>query len=316
MTFMLFAPIPKQTASYYGVTGQKFESYNTLYNNLHWQLSTCIWNIKQTKVNQVDWFFILPMIMNIPIGLCALYFTDLIGLKKSLWICTTCTTIGNFIRSATLFHDGSNYDHCKQNINEPISDKDGVFSMKLGSDFLRLYQIPRYYKITYRVWIETPKKDFPEWYCPSLKWNFYVALFGRTITAISIGFRRCLSTKLTAEWFSPCEYDTVNSLASLADPFGITLAFLIVPFFAKEPSDLFNLQLYTLVPIILSFIGSLFIRQEGFNAEVRDQCLKEQIVALAVHRLLLVFDANYSSNLRRQDLEHYLGRRTQKIIFW
>ena len=33
MTFMLFAPIPKQTASYYGVTGQKFESYNTLYNN-------------------------------------------------------------------------------------------------------------------------------------------------------------------------------------------------------------------------------------------------------------------------------------------
>ena len=116
-----------------------------------------------------------------------------------------------------------------------------------------------------------------------MNWNFYVALFGRMINAISSGLRQCLSTKLTAEWFSPCEHDTVNSLATLADPFGTTLAFLIIPFIAKEPSDLLYLQVYTLVPVILSFIGSLFIKQEGFNAEVRDQCFKDEIVAIAVN---------------------------------
>ena len=130
------------------------------------------------------------------------------------------------------------------------------------------------------------KKDFPQWYCPSLNWNYYVALFGSIITAISLGFRPCLSTKISAEWFSPCEHDTVNSLASLADLLGITLAFLIVPFVAKEPSDLLYLQVYTLIPIIISFIGSLFIQREGYNAEVRDHSLKEEIAAIAIDDLL------------------------------
>ena len=126
------------------------------------------------------------------------------------------------------------------------------------------------------------KKDFPKWYCPSLKWNYYVALFGSTITAISVGFRSGLSTKITAEWFSPSEHDTVNSIASLADPLGLTIAFLIVPFIAKEPSDLLYLQVYILIPIIISFIGSLFIKREGYNTEVRNQSLKEKIASLAV----------------------------------
>ena len=126
------------------------------------------------------------------------------------------------------------------------------------------------------------KTDFPQWYCPSLNWNYYVALFGSIITAISLGFRPCLSTKITAEWFSSSEHDTVNSLASLADPLGLTLAFLIVPFVAKEPSDLLYLQVYIFIPIIISFIGSLLIKREGYNAEVRNQSLKEKIATLAV----------------------------------
>ena len=89
--------------------------------------------VKLRKVNQVDWFFIVPMIMNIPIGLCALYFIDVIGLKKSLWICTTCSTIGFSIRLSTLFHDGSNYDNCEKKINE--TDIDGYSQLHVGPKF-------------------------------------------------------------------------------------------------------------------------------------------------------------------------------------
>ena len=91
--------------------------------------------IEPRKVNQVDWFFIVPMIMNIPIGLCALYFIDGIGLKKSLWICTTCSTIGNSVRLMTLFHDGSNFDGCEEDINGTISDIEGYSQFHVGSEF-------------------------------------------------------------------------------------------------------------------------------------------------------------------------------------
>ena len=46
------------------------------------------------------------------------------------------------------------------------------------------------------------------------------------------------------------------------------------------------LQVYTLIPIIISFIGSLFIQREGYNAEVRDHSLKEEIAAIAIDDLL------------------------------
>ena len=97
---------------------------------------------------------------------------------------------------------------------------------------------------------------------------------------IGLSFRSGLPTKLAAEWFSQSEHDTVNSIASLADPMGTSLAFLIVPFIAEEPSDLSYLQLYFVIPIILSFTGSLFIRREGYSIETRDQSLKEKIATL------------------------------------
>ena len=114
-------------------------------------------------------------------------------------------------------------------------------------------------KMGIRSLVETLKTDFPKWYCPSSDWNYKIALFGSAVTAISLAFRNCISTKLTAEWFSQSEHDTVNSLASLADVFGVTLVFLMVPLVAKDPSDLLFLQVYIGIPIILSFIGSLFI---------------------------------------------------------
>lgn len=110
-----------------------------------------------------------------------------------------------------------------------------------------------------------------------MDWNYIIALFRSAITSISLGFRSCLPSKLAAEWFSQSERDTVNSLASLADPLGTMLAYLIVPFIAKEPTDLWNFQVYIVVPLLLTFIGSLFINQEGYNFEVRDHSLKKKV---------------------------------------
>ena len=119
-----------------------------------------------------------------------------------------------------------------------------------------------------------PKTDFPEWYCPSPDWNYKLALIGPAISSIGYGFGAAVPSKLTAEWFSKSEYDLANSLASSADSFGAVLAFLIMPFIAREPSNLVHVHLCIVIAIVLSFIGSLFIKREGYNFEVRDQSVK------------------------------------------
>ena len=151
--------------------------------------------------------------------------------------------------------------------NYPFFDPDGLF------DFCR--EITEHQLIC--CLIENLEINFPKWYCPSLDRNYIIALFGSAITSISLGFRSCLPSKLAAEWFSQRERDTVNSLASLADPLGTMLAYLIVPFIVKEPTDLWNFQVYIVVPLLLTFIGSLFINQEGYNFEVRDHSSKEKV---------------------------------------
>ena len=50
------------------------------------------------KVNQVDWFYIVVVLMQIPVGLFALYFVDFIGLKKTFWISTSLNVIGTGLR--------------------------------------------------------------------------------------------------------------------------------------------------------------------------------------------------------------------------
>ena len=89
-----------------------------------------------------------------------------------------------------------------------------------------------------------------------------------------------MPTKLTAQWFEPNEYDIANSLASLAQPLGTMMTFLLAPFIAKEPSDLSYLLSYFAIPVFLSFIGSLFVRQEGYNIKVSEQSFKELVVVL------------------------------------
>ena len=49
-------------------------------------------------VNQVDWFYIVQNLTNIPVGLLTIYFVDFIGLKKSFWIGTTFHAIGTGVR--------------------------------------------------------------------------------------------------------------------------------------------------------------------------------------------------------------------------
>ena len=100
------------------------------------------------------------------------------------------------------------------------------------------------------------------------------------ITAIAKAFRAGMPTKLTAQWFEPNEYDIANSLASLAHPLGTLITCLLAPFIAKEPSDLFYLLIYFAIPVFLSFIGSIFIRQEGYNIKVSKQSFKELVVVL------------------------------------
>ena len=50
------------------------------------------------KVNQVDWFYIVQNLTYVPFGLLTIYFVDFIGLKKSVWICTTFNAIGSGVR--------------------------------------------------------------------------------------------------------------------------------------------------------------------------------------------------------------------------
>merc|ERR1719209_240317 len=83
MAWLIFAPVPTQTATYYGIT-----------------------------VNQVDIFSIVFMIVGVPVGIFGIYIIDKIGLKWSMWVAVTCNTIGTCIRLGTMFHDGSKIENC------------------------------------------------------------------------------------------------------------------------------------------------------------------------------------------------------------
>ena len=142
---------------------------------------------------------------------------------------------------ATIFHDGSNYQNCAYNETDV---------------------------------------EFTNWYCPSPKWGYPLALFGMAINSIPNAVRAGLPTKLTAQWFQPNEYDLANSLSSSADTLGTMITFILGPIVVKEPSDLLHYQVYSAIPVFLSFIGSLFIRQEGCNKDVNKQSFKEIVVTL------------------------------------
>ena len=95
-----------------------------------------------------------------------------------------------------------------------------------------------------------------------------------------MGLRSGLPTKVTAQWFKPKEYDIANTWASLADPLGTMITCLLAPFVAKEPADLWYLQVYISIPVFLSFIGSLFITQEGYENKINKQSFKVLVVVL------------------------------------
>ena len=101
-----------------------------------------------------------------------------------------------------------------------------------------------------------------------------MAMFGVIVSSIANALRTGLPSKLTAQWFQSNEYDVANSIASLAEPLGAMITFLIAPLIAKEPSNLLYYQIYLAIPVFLSFIGSFFIRAEGYNNKVRDQSFK------------------------------------------
>ena len=93
---LIFAPIPKQTAAYNGILGTYFEF---LIEKTYISTKFYIFWLKiMKKVNQVDWFYIVQMLVHLPVGLFTLYFVDFIGLKKSFWISTSLNVIGTALR--------------------------------------------------------------------------------------------------------------------------------------------------------------------------------------------------------------------------
>ena len=96
MSELIFAPIPKQTAAYYGILGTYFEFLiEKKYISTKFYIN---WLRYMKKVNQVDWFYILQMLVHLPVGLFTLYFVDFIGLKKTFWISTSLNIIGTGLR--------------------------------------------------------------------------------------------------------------------------------------------------------------------------------------------------------------------------
>ena len=53
----------------------------------------------------MDWFFTVQMLAHVPAGFFALYFVDIIGLKKSLWIGSTFGIIGTCVRIGGFLND-------------------------------------------------------------------------------------------------------------------------------------------------------------------------------------------------------------------
>ena len=119
-------------------------------------------------------------------------------------------------------------------------------------------------------------EDVPDWLCAAPSWSYPVAIVGTAIAAIGQPFMLVLPTKLAAQWFDPAERDIANSIAALANPLGIMVASILAPIIVNEPSDLKYLQIYFGIPVLLSFITSLFIRQEGNHLEEKEDSFKVQ----------------------------------------
>ena len=106
------------------------------------------------------------------------------------------------------------------------------------------------------------------------------------INSIPNAVRAGLPTKIAAQWFKPNEYDLANSLTSSADALGTMIICIVAPLIVKEPSDLLHYQGYFAIPVFLSFIGSIFIRQEGYNKDINKQSFKELVVTLiTIHQV-------------------------------
>ena len=121
--------------------------------------------------------------------------------------------------------------------------------------------------------------EYKNWYCPFAYWGYPVVLFGNAILSIGGMIRVGMPSKLAAQWFEPNEYDIATSLATSAGPFGTVITCLLAPIIAKEPDDLSYMQVYFAIPIFLAFLGSLFIRRDGYSRIVKEQCFKELVVA-------------------------------------
>ena len=219
---------------------------------------------------------IVQMLVNIPVGLFGLYFVDFIGLKKSFWIGTAFNVIGTGFRLGGVICDGI-YIHTHSIVSFLIR----YWIWDIG--LLSVYNPNRgtiFHDGSDSQNCAYNKTDveFTNWFCPSPKWGYPVALFGMAINSIPNAVRAGLPTKITALWFKPNEYDIANSLTSAADAFGTMIICIIAPLIVKEPSDLLRYQVYFAIPVFLSFIGSLFIRQEGYNKDVNKQSFKELVV--------------------------------------
>ena len=141
-------------------------------------------------------------------------------------------------------------------------------------------------------------------------------MFGNIITSVGTSIIGGLPSKLAAQWFKPTEYDIANSLACTAAPFGTIITFIAAPFIAKEPDDLLYLQVFFAIPIFLAFIGSLFIKRDGYNSKVTNQSFKVMVAELIDFSNLYVFNnyVRFSTFTKEKNIDYFpIGEH--KIIF-
>eukprot|EP00112_Aurelia_sp_Birch-Aquarium-sp1_P006096 Seg1681.7 transcript_id=Seg1681.7/GoldUCD/mRNA.D3Y31 product="Solute carrier family 49 member A3" protein_id=Seg1681.7/GoldUCD/D3Y31 len=90
------------------------------------------------------------------------------------------------------------------------------------------------------------------------KYNYWMALGGQVIAAISQPLVLAMPTKLAAQWFGDNERTVANTMASLANPLGVLLASALAPVLVKTSKDVpFMLVIFS-IPAILAALMATF----------------------------------------------------------
>ncbi|XP_075247403.1 solute carrier family 49 member A3-like isoform X1 [Convolutriloba macropyga] len=96
--------------------------------------------------------------------------------------------------------------------------------------------------------------------------QFIVLFIGQSITAVAQAFILIQPTKLAAYWFAPDERTIANAAGTIANEFGLMVAFLATPFIVNnDPSNVEKMVLvWSLPSVIPSVICLVFVRTGSY----------------------------------------------------